>query len=454
MDNQINSKKLVDRLKQLSTKNSINKWDIGSSSSSDSNVQVDNGEPKQLKSSQRSVLTIRVWNDEGLVGTTSTSDITDSGLQRALMGAKEASNYGNINEIPEFSSMAKENIKEFNKPFYEMIGITKLLDKLLKAESKLLNSNDHIKSIPYNGLSETIFERTYANSDGAFRYQKGSQSSIYLYARAEQTGRKPRSSGSVKVGYGSDLLDIEGCINEAKKLTLSHLNYRPINTGKYLVCFTPKAFLELLGSFSNIFNARSIIDGLSLSNKNSIGTTISVNNLNIFDNGLHSENIGATPFDGEGTPTQNICLLKNGNINSFIHSELTARKFGAKPTGHAGLASKASVGLDWLIIENSDYTKCKQCSLNKDNYKDQFVLIESLSALHAGVKPSQGSFSLPFDGWLINEGEKVSVESATIAGDIRDILINIVKIESIQEITPQGICPHIWISDISITGGQ
>ena len=70
-------------------------------------------------------------------------------------------------------------------------AISKLLDKLLKAESKLLNSNDHIKSIPYNGLSETIFERTYANSDGAFRYQKGSQSSIYLYARAEQTGRKP-----------------------------------------------------------------------------------------------------------------------------------------------------------------------------------------------------------------------------------------------------------------------
>ena len=54
-----------------------------------------------------------------------------------------------------------------------------------------------------------------------------------------------------------------------------------------------------------------------------------------------------------------------------------------------------------------------------------FVMVESLGALHSGVKASQGSFSLPFDGWLVNEGEKISVEAATIAGDIRDLLNNI-----------------------------
>jgi PmbA protein len=34
---------------------------------------------------------------------------------------------------------------------------------------------------------------------------------------------------------------------------------------------------------------------------------------------------------------------------------------------------------------------------------ENVVLIDSLQALHAGVNSLQGSFSLPFDGWLVNK---------------------------------------------------
>ena len=72
--------------------------------------------------------------------------------------------------------------------------------------------------------------------------------------------------------------------------------------------------------------------------------------------------------------------------------------------------------------------------------------------MHSGVKASQGSFSLPFDGWLVKNGEKKSIEAATIAGDILNVLKSIVKIEDEQIITYQGISPHIWVENISITG--
>ena len=51
-----------------------------------------------------------------------------------------------------------------------------------------------------------------------------------------------------------------------------------------------------------MFNARSILDGVSLSNKNSIGEKLSIEALNIYDDGLHEKNISSSPFDGEGTP--------------------------------------------------------------------------------------------------------------------------------------------------------
>ena len=88
-----------------------------------------------------------------------------------------------------------------------------------------------------------------------------------------------------------------------------------------------------------MFNARSVLDGISISTKESLGKKIAVPFLTINDNGLHPSNIGSASFDGEGTPTRNLCLVDSGQLINFIHSESTARKFGVKPTGHAGLGA-------------------------------------------------------------------------------------------------------------------
>jgi UDP-N-acetylmuramoylalanine-D-glutamate ligase len=80
------------------------------------------------------------------------------------------------------------------------------------------------------------------------------------------------------------------------------------------------------------------------------------------------------------------------------------------------------------------------------------VVIDSLSALHAGVKASQGSFSLPFDGWLVQNGERRSIEAATVAGDIRTLLKGLVGFEGDAKVTPDGVCPWVWVDGLSITG--
>jgi PmbA protein len=80
------------------------------------------------------------------------------------------------------------------------------------------------------------------------------------------------------------------------------------------------------------------------------------------------------------------------------------------------------------------------------------VVIDSLSALHAGVKAAQGSFSLPFDGWWVRDGERRSIEAATVAGDIRQVLQAIVGFEGEPEVTPGGVCPWVWVEGLSVTG--
>ena len=206
----------------------IRKWDFGASFSNDYSVQVDKGITKQMKASQKQVLTLRVWNDKNLVGITTTSDLSEFGLKKALYQANLASDYGNKNEATDFSPLAREPINNKEQILKNPAGIKKLLETLRLAEDKLLKKHSSIKSVPYNGLSESFFKRFYANSEGASRSYEKSQAAMYLYARAEESNRKPRSSGSVQIGYGLEDIDINTCIDEAAQKTIAHLNYSTI----------------------------------------------------------------------------------------------------------------------------------------------------------------------------------------------------------------------------------
>jgi len=448
----LNAEALSGRLQKLAQGAGIQQWDLGASCSTDTSVQVDRGEAKQMKGAQRSAITLRVWNRDGLVGITSTSDLSDSGLARALSGARDASAFGNAEETPAFSPLATAPLTPLEQPLHEPQPILTLLDTLKQAERQLLDRHVAIGTVPYNGLAQRSSERLYLNSAGACRHQTLTTASLYLYARAEEAGRKPRSSGAVRLAYGTSELDIAGCIEEAAERTISHLDYAPIETGHYTCVFSPEAFLDLIGAFSSLFNARAVLDGVSLSHRDSLGDSVAVPFLSIRDNGLHPGNVGASSFDGEGTPTKPLHLVDGGVLKNFLHSEATARAFGVEPTGHAGMGAKVSVGADWFEIGATPGSSGGQQGLDRFSHSGPIVVIDSLSALHAGVKASQGSFSLPFDGWLVQAGGSRSIEAATVAGDIRTLLQAIVGFEGLAKITPDGLCPYVWVEGLSITG--
>jgi PmbA protein len=454
----LEGERLREQLELLAARVGLHQWDLGASCSTDLSVQVDRGEPKQMKGAERRAVTVRVWNDQGLVGITSTSDLSEAGLARALEGARQASAFGNPEDIPAFSPLAKDPLRSLDQPLSEGCSILDLLDRLKAAERDLLSRHGAINTVPYNGLAQRASERLYINSDGALRHQRMSTASLYLYARAEETGRKPRSSGAVRLAHGVEELDVDGCVAEAAERTISHLNYAPITTGRYTCVFSPEAFLDLIGAFSSLFNARAVLDGVSLSRRESLGESIAVPFLTITDNALNPANIGALLFDGEGTPTAPLTLVERGVLRHFLHSEATARAFGVAPTGHAGLGAKVSVSPDWFEIGPPPGGPAGEEGLDRFAVSGRragdgpLVVIDSLSALHAGVKASQGAFSLPFDGWLVEGGESRSIESATVAGDIRDVLRNLVGFEGPGKTTPSGLCPWVWAEGLTITG--
>ena len=239
----LNAEQLGGDLERLAREQGISQWDLGASCSTDTSVQVDRGEAKQMKGAQRSAITIRVWNSDGLVGITSTSDLSENGLARALGGARDASAYGNAADTPAFSPLATAPLQPREQPLHEPQSILQLLDTLKDAEHQLLSRHGAINTVPYNGLAQRSSERLYLNSAGANRHEALTTASLYLYARAEEAGRKPRSGGAVRLAHGAADLDIAGCIDEAAERTISHLDYAPITTGHYTCLLRPVALL-------------------------------------------------------------------------------------------------------------------------------------------------------------------------------------------------------------------
>jgi PmbA protein len=444
----MNIQQVSNSAREIATKLGISKFDLSGSTVDETSVQVDKGEQKQVKASNRSGITIRVWNNDNKVGITSTTDVDAVGLELALKSAYEASSFGITEHAPDFSPEATAPIVEIKIEPSKPATVPQLIDSLIAAEKKLLATHEAIESVPYNGLSQRSMEKFYLNSAGALRSKVSSYTTLYLYTKTEQEGKKPRSAGAFEISHSFDKLDVQKCIDEAAEKTISHLDYQKVASGKYTIVFSPEAFLSLLSAFSNLFNAQSILDNQSLSTAESLGTSIASPLLSVADDALHPSNIGVETFDGEGTPTRRTNLIDKGILASFIHSSGTAKRMNAQPTGHANMGSKITVSPHFYHVSGGEKADPKYDLDTADN----IILIDDLQALHAGVQSLQGSFSLPFDGWLINKGVKTSIESATVAGDFREVLNSIVHVEPKEELTSGGVSPRVWVSELSVTG--
>ena len=452
MSSALSVEKLVSDAKETASKLAIKKFDIYGAIVDETSAEVDSGEPKQVSASNRASITVRVWNEQGTVGVTSTTNIDRVGLELALQSAHEASFFGALENIPDFSPDAIADISVREAQTAPQTEIEQLVATLIDAEKELLAKHKAIAGVPYNGLSQRDISRFYLNSDGAMRNESNSYSSIYLYTKTEEEGRKPRSGGAYRVSHDFASLDVKGCVAETAEKTISHLNYNKIKSGKYLVIFSPEAFLSLISAFSSLFNAQSILDKNSLSTPESLGNQIASPLLNVSDDELHIGNVGASAFDGEGTPTRRIPIIIDGILTNFLHSSVTAKRLNAKPTGNGSVGAKVSVSPNFFHIERSNVANVENEKVYNLETVEDVILIDDLQALHAGVQASQGSFSLPFDGWLVNKGDRVSIESATVAGDILELLEAIVYVEPEVKVTPSGVAPQVWVAGLSITG--
>jgi PmbA protein len=426
----------------------IAKFDLFGGTTNKCSVKVEKGE--QVTAASSFHVTLRVWDERGNVGVANTTDLSREGLSVALSMAKETASFLKPEVLPRFSPECLKPISNIRNSAETMVSIPEMTTALLAAEQKLKAGHPAIQQIPYNGLSQSERTQFYINSEGAVRSQTFSSAVLYLYSRAEESGRKPRSAGWLEAKNSFRQLDVDGLVKNVLERTIRQLNYRKVESGTYPVVFSARAFLDLLGAFSNMFNAQGVLDHRSLSKKESLGTALASEALNLYDDALHPGNVSPVAFDQEGTPTRKVTLLNAGKLESFLHSSTTAERMGCGLTGNGTFGSKINVSSHFYVVEKNP------AIANKRDVKDEkkYIFVDEVNSLHAGVSALQGSFSLPFDGYLVENGEWTSIESATVAGDFRELLKSIFGMGDVPETTPSGVCPEIWVESLKVTGEE
>jgi PmbA protein len=317
-----------------------------------------------------------------------------------------------------------------------------LAKELQEAVTALKNLDSSIQGVPYNAVSQTKVDHFYASTTGLTQAQSDSSVSAYIYARGQAEGFKPRAAGHWGEEVNLKDLNLLDIAKVAGESLIAHLRPVKIPSGKYPVVLSGRAFIDLLNAFSNLFSAQNIIDKQSLNTRESLGKELASAILNITDDPLHPWNIAPTRFDGEGTNVRRTPLVEKGVLTGLWHHSVSAKAFSTQSTGHARVAAKMSVG-PWFY--NID------AGAGLGDYASDCIWVEEVQALHAGVNALQGSFSLPFQGFRVQNGHKESLEGVTVAGDILSLLKSIVALSETQERTPGGACPAVAVSELSIT---
>ncbi len=126
----------------------------------------------------------------------------------------------------------------------------------------------------------------------------------------------------------------------------------------------------------------------------------------------------SAPFDGDGLPTRDRDVIRDGVLNGYFLSVYSARKLGMAPTANGG-------GSHNLFMRDVRGGHADLLSLIKT--MDRGLLITEL--LGQGVNYVNGDYSRGVAGFWIEHGEiAYPVEEITIAGNMKEMLQGIVAI--------------------------
>lgn len=409
------------------------------------------GQVETLKESGSKAIGVRVFFGQRAASTYS-SDFSSEGVERMLKSALELAKitsedpFAGIPEPGKFGSLTG-NLDLYHEDVYSLPGAERI-DYARRAEKAALDTDPRMKNSEGGSFDAATGRKVLANSHGFVGEYRRSYCSVAAVPIAQDEQGNMQRDYWYSVARSLAKLDpAEKVGKEAARRTLRRLGARKVKTAHVPVVFDPMVANSMLEHIFEGVNGDSVYRGASfLAGK--LGQKIAADNVTVVDDGTMVGGFGTTPFDGEGIPTRRTVVVENGVLKSYLLNSYTAKKLGLETTANAsrGLAGTPSIGLGNYFLQAG--TKTPQQIIGE--IKDGLYVTEFLGM---GVNLVTGDYSRGASGlWIVNGELAYPVEEITVAGNLKDIFMNISEIGNDLEFRGSVASPTIRIDGLTVGG--
>lgn len=409
------------------------------------------GQVETLKESGSKAIGVRVFYGQRSASTYS-SEFSREGLDRMLNSALELAKITSEDPfagIPEEGQLGSVpgNLDLYSADVYSLPG-TERISYARRAEKAALDFDPRIKNSEGGSFDAATGHKILANSHGFVGEYRRSYCSVAAIPIAQDEKGMMQRDYWFSVSRNLARLESPEHVGKvAAERTLRRLGARKVRTQHVPVIFDPLVATSILEHIFEGVNGDSVYRGASfLAGK--LGQKIAASHVNVIDDGTMVGGFGTSPFDGEGIPTRRTVVVANGVLNSYLLNTYTAKKLKLQTTANAsrGLAGTPGIGPGNYFLQPGPRTPQQLIAdVQEGLYVTEF--------LGMGVNLVTGDYSRGASGLWISGGELTyPVEEITVAGNLKEMFMNISEIANDLEFRGSVAAPTIRIDGLTVGG--
>ena len=350
-------------------------------------------------------------------GNASTSDLTPEAIKNTVEAALAIAKYTSPDDC---AGLADRELMAFDAPDLDLyraaeIDVDKAVQLALDTEKAALEHDERIVNSEGASFNAHTGVRVYGNSHGMLQSYLSSRYSLSCSVIAEHQDQLERDYEYTVARDINQLAQPNWVGENAAQTAIARLQPPKLATQEAPVIFLNDVATGLISHLA------AAISGGSLYRKASflldhLGKQVLPDWFEIAERPHLIGQLASTPFDSEGVRTQDMEIIRNGILQTYLLTSYSGRKLGMQSTGHAG-------GIhNWLVKPNSSG---KLTALLRQMNRGLLVT----EVMGQGVNLVTGDYSRGAAGFWVENGEiQYPVAEITIAGQLPDMLRNIVAV--------------------------
>ena len=350
-------------------------------------------------------------------GNASTSDLSEEAIKNTVEAALAIAKYTSPDDC---TGLADKELMAFEAPDLALyhsanVDVEQATKLALEAEKSALEYDAKIVNSNGASFNSHTGVRVYGNTHGMLQSYLSSRYSLSCSVIGGELDQL-ENDYEYTVSREFDALSSADWVGQncAKKV-IARLNPQKLSTREVPVIFLNDVATGLISHLTGA------ISGGSLYRKSSflldhLGKQVLPDWFQISERPHLLKRLASTPFDSEGVRTQNLEIIQDGVLQTYLLTSYSGRKMGMQSTGHAG-------GIhNWLVKPN--LTGGLTALLRQ---MGTGLLVTDV--MGQGVNIVTGDYSRGAAGFWVENGEiQYPVAEITIAGQLQDMLKNIVAV--------------------------